>query len=172
MYVMYYASMLRCWQLVWILVRTNHPCLRVGCHTNPNVQGWHFARESVRNNCSFGSSGLNLACELYYWWCKEETSGKAPWRSTSHSLTFAIIATIDTSVCFAGMSSFTVRPNFSQLHDHLRTSGAHSAGSDCVVPNEVVVQSKVRHAISGAEPIEDPEAAEEHRPLEVPRGSS
>jgi hypothetical protein len=32
MYGMYYASMLRCWQLVRILVRTNHPCLRVGCH--------------------------------------------------------------------------------------------------------------------------------------------
>jgi hypothetical protein len=32
MYVMYYASMIRCWQLVWILVKTNHPCLRVGRH--------------------------------------------------------------------------------------------------------------------------------------------
>jgi hypothetical protein len=29
----YYASMLRCWHLVWILVRTDHPCLGVGCHT-------------------------------------------------------------------------------------------------------------------------------------------
>jgi hypothetical protein len=32
MYEMYYVSMLRYWQLVRILVRTNHPCLRVGCH--------------------------------------------------------------------------------------------------------------------------------------------
>jgi hypothetical protein len=32
MYAMYYASMLQCYQLVRILVRTNHPCLRVGCH--------------------------------------------------------------------------------------------------------------------------------------------
>jgi hypothetical protein len=32
MYVMYYASMLQCWQLIMILIRTNHPCLRVGCH--------------------------------------------------------------------------------------------------------------------------------------------
>jgi hypothetical protein len=32
MYVMYYASMLQCWQLVMILVKTNHPCLRVGRH--------------------------------------------------------------------------------------------------------------------------------------------
>jgi hypothetical protein len=35
MYAMYYASMLRCWQLVRILVRTNHHCLRVGRHMDP-----------------------------------------------------------------------------------------------------------------------------------------
>jgi hypothetical protein len=28
----YYASMLRFWHLVWILVRTDHPCLGVGYH--------------------------------------------------------------------------------------------------------------------------------------------
>jgi hypothetical protein len=28
----YYASTLQCWHLVWILVRTDHPCLGVGCH--------------------------------------------------------------------------------------------------------------------------------------------
>jgi hypothetical protein len=28
----YYASMLRCWHLIWILVRIDHPCLGVGCH--------------------------------------------------------------------------------------------------------------------------------------------
>jgi hypothetical protein len=33
MYVMYYASMFQCWQLVRILVRTNHHCLRVGYHS-------------------------------------------------------------------------------------------------------------------------------------------
>jgi hypothetical protein len=31
----YYALMLRCWHLVWILVRTDHPCLGVGCHNTP-----------------------------------------------------------------------------------------------------------------------------------------
>jgi hypothetical protein len=41
MYVMYYASMLRCWQLVRILVRTNHPCLRVGRH-NIYRRRFHF----------------------------------------------------------------------------------------------------------------------------------
>jgi hypothetical protein len=34
MYVLYYASMLRCWHLIWILVRTNHPCLGVRCHSS------------------------------------------------------------------------------------------------------------------------------------------
>jgi hypothetical protein len=33
MHVMYYASMLRYWQLVMIVVKTNHPCLRVGRHS-------------------------------------------------------------------------------------------------------------------------------------------
>jgi hypothetical protein len=32
MYVLYYVSMLRYWHLIWILIMTNHPCLRVGCH--------------------------------------------------------------------------------------------------------------------------------------------
>jgi hypothetical protein len=32
MYVLYYASILWCWHLVWILVRTDHPCFGVGCH--------------------------------------------------------------------------------------------------------------------------------------------
>jgi hypothetical protein len=30
--VLYYASMLQCGHLVWILVRTDHPCLGVVCH--------------------------------------------------------------------------------------------------------------------------------------------
>jgi hypothetical protein len=34
MYVLYYALMLQCWHLIWIVVRTNHPCLGVGCHTH------------------------------------------------------------------------------------------------------------------------------------------
>jgi hypothetical protein len=34
MYVLYYASMLWCWHLVWILVRTDHPCLGVGHHSS------------------------------------------------------------------------------------------------------------------------------------------
>jgi hypothetical protein len=45
MYVLYYASMLRCWHLIRILVRTNHPCLGVGCHRNKHprsTQGAHF----------------------------------------------------------------------------------------------------------------------------------
>jgi hypothetical protein len=33
MYAMHYASILRYWQLVRILVRTNHPYLSVGRHT-------------------------------------------------------------------------------------------------------------------------------------------
>jgi hypothetical protein len=32
MYVLYYVSMFWCCQLVWILVKSNHPYLRVGRH--------------------------------------------------------------------------------------------------------------------------------------------
>jgi hypothetical protein len=32
MYVLYYALILQCWHLVWMLVRTDHPWLGVGCH--------------------------------------------------------------------------------------------------------------------------------------------
>jgi hypothetical protein len=40
----YYASMLRCWHLVWILVRTDHPCLGVGCHRQ-------LQRDSIMTLC-------------------------------------------------------------------------------------------------------------------------
>jgi hypothetical protein len=56
MYVMYYASMLWCWQLVRVLVRTNHPCLRVGRHNQTSdfsegIQGtlWLGKRICIRN---------------------------------------------------------------------------------------------------------------------------
>jgi hypothetical protein len=38
MYVMYYASMIQCWQLVMIIIRTNHPYLRVGRHISSQVK--------------------------------------------------------------------------------------------------------------------------------------
>jgi hypothetical protein len=45
----YYASMLWCWHLVWILVRTYHPCLGVGCHKPAlhEVIAWGHARDGV-----------------------------------------------------------------------------------------------------------------------------
>jgi hypothetical protein len=43
----YYASMLRCWHLAWILVRTDHPCLGVGCHS----------RSVLRPSCGCDQSG-------------------------------------------------------------------------------------------------------------------
>jgi hypothetical protein len=43
---MYYAAMLRCWHLVWILVRTDHPCLGVGCHSEEETS----ENEHVKKN--------------------------------------------------------------------------------------------------------------------------
>jgi hypothetical protein len=39
MHVLYYASMLWCWHLIWILIRTDHPCLGVGCHSGRGSRG-------------------------------------------------------------------------------------------------------------------------------------
>jgi hypothetical protein len=33
LYVMYYVSLLQKWHPIMILVRTDHPYLRLGCHT-------------------------------------------------------------------------------------------------------------------------------------------
>jgi hypothetical protein len=40
----YYVSMLRCWHLIWILVRTDHPCLGVGCHITYVAYGFPVSR--------------------------------------------------------------------------------------------------------------------------------
>jgi hypothetical protein len=36
---MYYVSLLQCWHPVMILIRTDHPYLRVGCHRDPYTLG-------------------------------------------------------------------------------------------------------------------------------------
>jgi hypothetical protein len=56
MHVLYYASMLRCWHLIWILVRTNHPCLGVGCHIS-NIVANALATK-LNNNGDKGSPCL------------------------------------------------------------------------------------------------------------------
>jgi hypothetical protein len=40
----YYASILRCWHLVWILVRTDHLYLGVGCHIWPHKLWPHLLK--------------------------------------------------------------------------------------------------------------------------------
>jgi hypothetical protein len=51
MYVLYYVSMLRCWHLVWILVRTDHPCFGVGCHRFKHTR---YDRKYYYNNLRTG----------------------------------------------------------------------------------------------------------------------
>jgi hypothetical protein len=41
--------MLRCWHLVWILVRTDHPCLGVGCHRAPEYYSWLYEEHSLQH---------------------------------------------------------------------------------------------------------------------------
>jgi hypothetical protein len=59
--------MLRCWHLVWILVRTDHPCLGVGCHSeeawcdgdtrDPVISG--SGREEQARDVGVGRPGKN-----------------------------------------------------------------------------------------------------------------
>jgi hypothetical protein len=43
----YYASMLWCWHLVWILVRTDHLCLGMRCHKNTRIFYVMFSLSSL-----------------------------------------------------------------------------------------------------------------------------
>jgi hypothetical protein len=47
LYVMYYASLLQWWHPVMILVRTNRPYLRVGCHTGRPVSFVHWSKDRM-----------------------------------------------------------------------------------------------------------------------------
>jgi hypothetical protein len=51
MYVMYCALMLQCWQLIRILVRTNHPCLRVGRHTGCHGRSHEYVASGRGRDC-------------------------------------------------------------------------------------------------------------------------
>jgi hypothetical protein len=59
MYVLYYAAMFRCWHLIWILVRTNHRCLGVGCHIGA------IGHATAPEPSSVGRRGLE---PWYTWW--------------------------------------------------------------------------------------------------------
>jgi hypothetical protein len=61
----YYASMLRCWHLIWILVRTEHPCLGVGCHNDEGVL-WYEGRICVPNVKELRDKILREAQESAY----------------------------------------------------------------------------------------------------------
>jgi hypothetical protein len=53
MYVLYYVSMLRCWHLIWILVKTDHPYLGVGCH-----------KGDLRSNIVYVLLAIGIPCIL------------------------------------------------------------------------------------------------------------
>jgi hypothetical protein len=53
----YYALMLRCWHLVWILVRTDHLCLGVGCHNAAEGGGGVRRREGQSGGKREGGTG-------------------------------------------------------------------------------------------------------------------
>jgi hypothetical protein len=64
MYVLYYASMFRCWHLVWILVRTDHHSLGVGCHTL--LGECRHGSVSFRLGCHFTSPSTTICCRDHH----------------------------------------------------------------------------------------------------------
>jgi hypothetical protein len=95
----YYASMLQCWHLVWILVRTDHPCLGVGCHSwyqshMSIIQHWwpYFQKPTARTRFNArirtivvltgdkltGIYFLYLLSEIYFIVMKHLCQGKYP----------------------------------------------------------------------------------------------
>jgi hypothetical protein len=78
MYVLYYVSMLRCWYLIWILVRTDHPCLGVGCHnmTLGAIRGWPIHYPGI-HHCRRGEVSSNSVTV-------EATKFAGPYKSRMH----------------------------------------------------------------------------------------
>jgi hypothetical protein len=58
MYVLYYASIFRCWHLVWILVRTNYTYLGVGCHMKPSLT--HHTSNGLQHEFQHSSQDFSL----------------------------------------------------------------------------------------------------------------
>jgi hypothetical protein len=54
----YYASMLRCWHLVWILIRTDHSYLGVGCHKTAAPHHLPFPVFISRNRRHWSSTAV------------------------------------------------------------------------------------------------------------------
>jgi hypothetical protein len=65
----YYASMLRCWYLVWILIMTDHPWLGVGCHRWWWWWWWLLLVHCVINLFGWGQiRGLTLLLAYFFSW--------------------------------------------------------------------------------------------------------
>jgi hypothetical protein len=84
----YYASMLRYWHLIWILIRTDHPCLGVRCHNTS-----YFLRASHRvQKVRCSRSAVSDPVKIYTFFIRSTAYKKqrAPnWRSiTQQKLIF------------------------------------------------------------------------------------
>jgi hypothetical protein len=79
---MYYVSMFRCWHLVWILVRTYHPCLGVGCHNR-------LPTTTIQAVCPylalFGSAPSYEHLHVFGCTCYPNTTATAPQKLSSRS---------------------------------------------------------------------------------------
>jgi hypothetical protein len=75
--------------------------------------------ELVRINCSFGSSGLNIACEGLLLRMRKGVRKETPMKLHLMRRTFIGITIADTSACFAGRDDLAQRRCALDPHQHL-----------------------------------------------------
>jgi hypothetical protein len=120
MHAMYYAPMLRYWQLIRILVRTNHPYLRVGRHIHVRVcvtpcrpiVPVHMARLKMtrfeEKNCT-GSF-------LKFWLKKDQNINKIPPCMVVECVSTIMCTTVIT--IFLGIYSYFIYVSISIFQPH------------------------------------------------------
>jgi hypothetical protein len=115
--VMYYTSMLRCWQLVWIRIMNNHPCLRVGRHSSTSTTlSTSASLRSLRSSTnSFSSSRLSLGLRPRDCASTSAASCKSRSRSLPSSLTFfypSILSRLRECLAWVACPSILTRYSF------------------------------------------------------------
>jgi hypothetical protein len=114
----YYVSMLRCCHLVWNLVRTDHPCLGVGCHS--------LSRDVTA--AAMGSSigrAVAIVGTSYMWWILAAAA------STLDSTLAAGSRTMDTATAL-GTSSMRDVDAAGNVVDVVRSSSSRRVRSGMI----------------------------------------
>jgi hypothetical protein len=106
----YYASTLRCWHLVWIMVRTDHPCLGVGCHNVESKHTWDHLVDASIKTMKYLKWLLNgcMGSQISPWMCLRNLNDST-WilSGECHKISFLIAHEVHTKLLdFKNLTSF------------------------------------------------------------------